>query len=86
MTTNVLPIIRVATPNGQYCDINAYHITMIDCRLEPGKKQYPLLFMSNGEAITVTDEEAERITKAISKIDRPTQVVQNTCKCGPREL
>ena len=86
MTTNVLPIIRVTTPNGQYCDINAYHITMIDCRLEPGKKQYPLLLMSNGEAITVTDEEAERITKAISKIDRLAQVVQNTCKCGPREL
>jgi len=80
MTTNVLPIIRVTTPNGQYCDINAYHITMIDCRLEPGKKQYPLLFMSNGEAITVTDEEAERITKAISKIDKPPQMMQSTCK------
>jgi len=36
--------------------------------------------MSNGEAITVTDEEAERITKAISKIDKPPQMMQSTCK------
>ena len=86
MTTNVLPIIRVTTPNGQYCDINAYHITMIDCRLEPGKKQYPLVLMSNGEAITVTDEEAERITKAISKIEKPQQLNRNTCNYISREL
>ena len=86
MTTNVLPIIRVTTPNGQYCDINAYHITMIDCRLEPGKKQYPLVLMSNGEAITVTNEEAERITKAISKINKPRQSIGNTCNYISREL
>jgi len=86
MTTNVLPIIRVTTPNGQYCDINAYHITMIDCRLEPGKKQYPLVLMSNGEAITVTDEEADRITKAISKIDKPQQSIGSTCNYSSREL
>mgnify|MGYP001370844088 CR=1 FL=1 len=86
MTTNVLPIIRVTTPNGQYCDINAYHITMIDCRLEPGKKQYPLVLMSNGEAITVTDEEAARITKAVSKIDKPQKSMRNTCNYSSHEL
>ena len=86
MTTNVLPIIRVTTPNGQYCDINAYHITMVDCRLEPGKKQYPLVLMSNGEAITVTDKEADRIVKAISKISRLTQLEQSTCNYKSREL
>ena len=86
MTTHVLPIIRINTPNGQFCDVNAYHITMIDCRLEPDKKQYPIVFMSNGEAITVTDEEAERITKAISKIDKPPQMMRNTCNYISREL
>jgi len=86
MTTNVLPIIRINTPNGQYCDVNAYHITMIDCRLEPGKKQYPLLLMSNGEAITVTDEEAARITKAVSKIDKPQKSMRNTCNYSSHEL
>jgi hypothetical protein len=80
MTTNVLPIIRINTPNGQYCDVNVYHITMIDCRLEDGKKQYPIIFMSSGEAITVTDEEADRITKAVSKIVKPDHMTQSTCK------
>jgi len=79
-TTNVLPLIRIATPNGQYCDVNVYHIIMIDCRLEEGKKQYPIVFMSNGDAITVTDEEALRISKVITKIDKPQQMIQSTCK------
>ena len=79
-TTNVLPLIRITTPNGQYCDVNVYHITMIDCRLEEGKKQYPIVFISNGEAITVTDEEALRISKAITKTDKPQQMIQSTCK------
>ena len=86
MTTNVLPIIRINTPNGQYCDVNAYHIIMIDCRLEPDKKQYPIVFMSNGEAITVTDKEAQRITKAVSKINKPQQLTQRTCNYISREL
>ena len=86
MTTNVLPIIRINTPNGQYCDVNAYHIAMIDCRLEPDKQQYPIVFMSNGEAITVTGKEAERIKKAVSKIDEPTKVVHYTCNYSSREL
>jgi len=73
-TTNVLPLIRITTPNGQYCDVNVYHITMIDCRLEDGKKQYPIVFMSNGDAITVTDEEAKRISSAVSKINMPQQL------------
>jgi len=86
MTTNVLPLIRITTPNGQYCEVNAYHITMIDFRLEPDKKQYPIVFMSNGEAITVTEEEAKRVSLAVSKISKPQQSMRNTCKYNSHEL
>jgi hypothetical protein len=86
MTTNVLPIIRINTPNGQFCDVNVYHITMIDCRIEEGQKQYPIIYISNGEAITVTDEEAARIAKAVSKIDKPSQLMRNSCKFKSKEL
>ena len=86
MTTNVLPIIRINTPNGQFCDVNVYHITMIDCRIEEGQKQYPIIYISNGEAITVTDEEAARITKAVSKINKPQQSMRNTCNYSSHEL
>ena len=86
MTTNVLPIIRVNTPNGQHCDINAYHITMIDYRRDNKGYTYPTVCLSTGATIAVTEEEAALVSKAISKIDRPAQVVQHACKCGSREL
>ena len=86
MTTNVLPIIRVNTPNGQYCDVNAYHITMIDYRRDNKGYTYPTVCLSTGASIAVTEEEADRVTKAISKINKPQQLTRNTCNYISREL
>ena len=86
MSTNVLPIIRVNTPNGQICSVNAYHITMVDYRCDSKGYSYPTVCLSTGASIAVTEEEANRVTEAITKVDRPAQVVQYTCKCGSREL
>jgi uncharacterized protein YlzI (FlbEa/FlbD family) len=80
MTTNVLPIIRVNTPNGQHCDVNAYHITMIDYRCDSKGYTYPTVCLSTGATIAVTEEEAERVTRAVSKLSAPPQTVSNTCK------
>ena len=86
MTTNVLPIIRVSTPNGQHCDVNAYHITMIDYRRDSKGYTYPTVCLSTGASIAVTEEEASRVAKAISKINRPPRVEQGTCNYKSREL
>ena len=86
MTTNVLPIIRVNTPNGQHCDVNAYHVTMIDYRCDSKGYTYPTVCLSTGATIAVTEEEAERVTRAVSKINRPDRVEQNTCNYRSREL
>lgn len=67
MTTNVLPILRIKTPNGEYCDINVYHITMIDCRQDIKGYIYPTVCLSNGLSIAITEEEAQRISEAITK-------------------
>ena len=75
MTTNVLPIIRVNTPNGQICNVNAYHITMVDYRCDSKGYSYPTVCLSTGASIAVTEEEANRVTEAITKVDRPAQVV-----------
>ena len=80
MTTNVLPIIRVNTPNGQHCDVNAYHITMIDHRRDTNGYSCPTVCLSTGASIAVTEEEAARVSKAVSKLSTPPQVVNNTCK------
>jgi uncharacterized protein YlzI (FlbEa/FlbD family) len=80
MTTNVLPIIKITTPNGQHCNINAYHITMIDYRRDTNGYAYPTVCLSSGSAIAVTEEEANRIVKAISKLDKPPEQVNNLCK------
>jgi len=80
MTTNVLPIIRVSTPNGQHCDVNAYHITMIDYRHDSKGYSYPTVCLSNGVSIAVTEEEAKRVAKSVSKLSAPTQTVSSTCK------
>jgi len=80
MTTNVLPIIRVNTPNGQYCDVNAYHITMVDYRRDSKGYTYPTVCLSNGGSIAVTEQEAARVTKAVSKLSTPPQTVGNSCK------
>ena len=85
MTTNVLPIIRVNTPNGQHCDVNAYHITMIDHRRgEEGA--FPTVCLSTGSSIAVTEEEAARVATAVSKINRPHHVAQSTCNYKSHEL
>ena len=86
MTTYVLPIIRVNTPNGQHCDVNAYHITLIDYRSDNKGYSYPTICLSNGASIAVTEEEAERVTKAVSKINKPQQLTRNTCNYISREL
>ena len=86
MTTNVLPIIRVSTPNGQHCDVNAYHITMIDYRCDSKGYTYPTVCLSTGASIAVTEEEANRVKKAISKINKPQQLTRNTCNYISREL
>ena len=86
MATNVLPIIRISTPNGQHCDVNAYHITMIDHRCDDKGYEYPTVCLSSGTSIAVTEEEAERVTKAISKINRSPRVEQITCNYKSREL
>lgn len=80
MTTNVLPIIKISTPNGQSCNVNAYHITMIDYRRDAKGYSYPTVCLSNGTQIAVTEEEADRVTKSVSKIDLPPQGINNTCK------
>ena len=86
MTTNVLPIIRINTPNGQHCDVNAYHITMIDHRCDSKGYTYPTVCLSTGASVAVTEEEAARVTKAVSKINRPHRVEQSTCNYRSREL
>ena len=86
MTTNVLPIIRVNTPNGQYCDVNAYHITMIDYRRDSKGYAFPTVCLSTGASIAVTEEEAERVTMTVSKIDRLDRVGRSTCNYKSREL
>jgi hypothetical protein len=86
MTTNVLPIIRVDTPNGQHCDVNVYHITMIDYRSDNKGYSYPTVCLSTGVSIAVTEEEASRVAKAVSKINRPPHVEQSTCNYKSREL
>ena len=80
MTTNVLPIIRVSTPNGQHCDVNAYHITMIDYRRDSKGYTYPTVCLSTGATIAVTEEEAARVTQSVSKLSTPPQTVISTCK------
>lgn len=80
MTTNVLPIIRVNTPNGQHCDVNAYHITMIDHRCDSKGYTYPTVCLSTGATIPVTEEEAARVTQSVSKLSTPPQTVSSTCK------
>ena len=86
MTTNVLPIIKITTPNGQTCNVNAYHITMIDCRRDSKGYTYPTVCLSTGASIAVTEEEADRVKKAISKINKPQQLTRNTCNYISREL
>ena len=86
MTTNVLPIIKITTPNGQICNVNAYHITMIDLRRDSKGYAYPTVCLSSGASIAVTEEEAERVTKAVSKINKPQQLTRNTCNYISREL
>ena len=86
MTTNVLPIIKITTPNGQLCNVNAYHITMIDFRCDNKGCSYPTVCLSSGAAIAVTEEEADRVTKAVSKINKPQQLTRNTCNYISREL
>ena len=80
MTTNVLPIIRVNTPNGQCCDVNAYHITMIDHRRDSKGYAFPTVCLSTGASIAVTEEEAARVSRAISKLSTSSQIVSDTCK------
>jgi hypothetical protein len=85
MTTNVLPIIRVNTPNGQHCDVNAYHITMIDHR-RGEESAFPTVCLSTGASIAVTEKEAGRVATAVSKINRPPRAEQITCNYKSREL
>ena len=70
MITNVLPIIKITTPNGQHCDINAYHITMVDYRHDTSGYSYPTVCLSSGASIAVTEEEAERVSKAVTKLTK----------------
>jgi len=86
MTTNVLPIIRISTPNGQHCDVNAYHITMIDHRRDSKGYTYPTVCLSTGATIAVTEEEADRVTKLIIKIDKPVQPIQHNINLRSHEL
>ena len=55
MTTNVLPIIKIETPNGQFCEVNAYHISMIDYRHDSSGYSYPTVCLSSGASIAVTE-------------------------------
>lgn len=80
MTTNVLPIIKITTSNGQHCSINAYHITMIDHRSDDNGYTYPTVCLSSGASISVTEEEADRIVKAVIKLEKPSAQVNNLCK------
>ena len=86
MTTNVLPIIKITTPNGQICNVNAYHITMIDFRHDGKGYTYPTVCLSTGASIAVTEEEAERVTKLTTKIDKPVQAIQYSINCRSYEL
>ena len=86
MTTNVLPIIKITTPNGQTCNVNAYHITMIDCRRDSKGYTYPTVCLSTGASIAVTEKEAARVATAVSKINRQTRVEKSTCNYKSREL
>jgi len=79
MTTNVLPIIKIKTPNGQHCDINAYHITMIDYRHDTNGYTYPTVCLSSGASIAVTEEEAERVSRAVTKLTKPEERAKNAC-------
>ena len=80
MTTNVLPIIKITTPNGQHCDVNAYHITMIDYRHDTNGYSYPTVCLSSGASIAVTEEEAERVSKAVSKLTKSEERAKSICK------
>ena len=80
MTTNVLPIIKVITPNGQHCEINAYHITMIDYRHDTSGYTYPTVCLSSGASIAVTEEEAERVSKSVSKLTKSEERARSICK------
>jgi uncharacterized protein YlzI (FlbEa/FlbD family) len=86
MTTYVLPIIKITTPNGQICNVNAYHITMIDLRRDSKGYAYPTVCLSSGASIAVTEEEADRVTKLITKIDKPVQAIQHNINCRSYEL
>ena len=79
MTTNVLPIIKITTPNGQRCEVNAYHITMIDYRHGTNGYTCPTVCLSSGASIAVTEEEAERISKAVTKLTKPEERAKNIC-------
>ena len=80
MTTNVLPIIKIETPNGQFCEVNAYHITMIDYRNNANGYSCPTVCLSSGASIAVTEEEAERVSKAVSKLTKPEERAKRICK------
>ena len=80
MTTNVLPIIKIETPNGQFCEVNAYHITMIDYRYDTNGYSYPTVCLSSGTSIAVTEEEAGRISKAVSKLTKSEERAKSICK------
>jgi len=80
MTTNVLPIIKITTPNGQRCDINAYHITMIDYRHDTNGYTCPTVCLSSGTSIAVTEEEAERVSRAVSKLTKSEERAKSICK------
>jgi uncharacterized protein YlzI (FlbEa/FlbD family) len=80
MTTNVLPIIKITTPNGQHCHINAYHITMIDYRHDSSGYAYPTVCLSSGASVAVTEEEAERISRAVTKLTKSEERAKNICK------
>ena len=80
MTTNVLPIIKITTPNGQRCEVNVYHITMIDYRCDISGYTYPTVCLSSGASIAVTEEEAERISKEVSKLTKQEERAKNICK------
>jgi uncharacterized protein YlzI (FlbEa/FlbD family) len=86
MTTNVLPIIKITTPNGQICSVNAYHITMIDFRHDGKGFTYPTVCLSTGASIAVTEEEAGRVTKLITKIDKPVQTIHHNINVRSHEL
>jgi len=79
MTTNVLPIIKITTPNGQFCEVNAYHIVMIDYRHDNNGYAYPTVCLSSGASIAVTEKEAVRVSKAISKLTKSEERAKSIC-------